>query len=77
MYREASLLVKNQHHLVNKYIDSFRDNNETAYLVTELADKNNLKIYMQERFKDKPFSKEEAQNVIIQICSALVHLHSN
>ena len=48
--QEASLIKNNPHPLVIKYEDSFRDSQERAYLVTELAEGKDLKTLMKERF---------------------------
>jgi hypothetical protein len=38
MYQEVKLLMDFPHPLVIKYIDSFRDKDDTGYLVTEFAE---------------------------------------
>ena len=63
MAQEASFLRNNPHPLVIKYEDAFRDLQEKAYLVTELAEGRDLKTYMKDRFATEhanPFSDQEA-----------------
>jgi len=49
------MLKKYPHPLVIKYIDSFRDLNENAYLVTEFAEKFDLRKEMLDRFKKENY----------------------
>lgn len=49
MKLEAEILRNYRHPLVLKYVDSFRDRDENAYLVTEFAESDLLKD-MQNRF---------------------------
>jgi serine/threonine protein kinase len=55
-------MLKNYPHpLVIKYIDSFRDEDDNAYLVTELASGFDLKKEMLTRFKNgRYFSDDES-----------------
>jgi serine/threonine protein kinase len=41
--REVLFLVRNNHPLIINYVDSFRDQDKKFYLVTEFADKGDLK----------------------------------
>ena len=62
---EAHILKYFQHPLLIKYIDSFYDQEDKAYLVTELAETDLLKN-MRERFKNKDwYSEEEINNIIL------------
>jgi serine/threonine protein kinase len=66
MRQEVSMLKNYKHPLVIKYIDSFIDMYEKAYLVCELAEKFDLRKEMNARFIEKKFFSEiEAQNIIL------------
>ena len=60
MRQEVMMLKKYPHPLVVKYIDSFRDQNENAYLVTELAEKFDLRKEMEFRFEHNEYSDSDA-----------------
>ena len=51
MFNEVRVLMDYPHPLLIKYIDSFIDNQDFAYLVTELAELKDLNYDMHERFK--------------------------
>lgn len=66
MRQEVKMLKKYPHAQVIRYIDSFRDRGEIAYLVTELADGSDLKKSMLNRFERKQFfSDAEAKDIIL------------
>ena len=52
MFNEARVLMDYPHPLLIKYIDSFIDKEDYAYLVTELAELKDLNYDMHERFKN-------------------------
>jgi serine/threonine protein kinase len=61
MRQEVMMLKNYPHPLVIKYIDSFRDEDDNAYLVTELASGFDLKKEMLYRFKNgRYFSDDES-----------------
>lgn len=72
-------MLKNfPHPLVIKYIDSFKDSDENAYLVTEFAESLDLKNDMIKKFSQgKGYCDIESQNIILQFCLGLLHMHKN
>ncbi len=54
------------HPLVVKYIDSFKDNDDFAYLVMEFAESLDLCTEMKKRFiQENYYSDEEVQSIIL------------
>lgn len=63
------------HPNIIKYIDSFIENNE-LYIVTEWAEKGDLKKLIKEHTSDEiPFDEATIWDYMRQISSALKHMH--
>ena len=76
MHLEVKMLKNFPHPLVIKYIDSFKDSDENAYLVTEFAEASDLKSEMLERFnRGQGYSDSESKNIVLQFCLGLLHMH--
>ena len=60
-------MLKNfPHPLVIKFIDSFKDKDNNAYLVTEFAESLDLMHDMRKRFDEgNTYSDSESQNIIL------------
>lgn len=73
--KEVDLMKPLSHPNIIKYIDSFTHNNELI-IVTEWAEKGDLKRLIKEHQADEtPFEEIRIWDFLIQISSALNHMH--
>lgn len=73
--KEVEMMKPLDHPNIIKYIDSFIENNE-LYIVTEWAEKGDLKKLIKEHSADEnPFDEATIWEYIRQISSALKHMH--
>eukprot|EP00736_Rhodelphis_marinus_P011488 Rmarinus@m.5520 len=75
---EANLLSKLRHPNIVEYYGSFRDHTGSIFLVLEYAIGGDLAGDIRSRRKEnRPFAERAIWDIIHQICSGLVYLHSN
>lgn len=73
--REVDIMKKLNHPHIIQYIDSFIHNNELI-IVTEWAERGDLKRLIKEKeSEDLQFDEPTIWNYMIQIASALKHMH--